>query len=57
MFPDPEVSGPYSPSWLYSGLADIYKNWLPGESQQRTLRDGGYYSVRATFTFVVNGVL
>jgi hypothetical protein len=45
MFPDPTVIGNYSPAWLYSGIADIYKRWLPADDQQRTLRDGGYYSV------------
>jgi hypothetical protein len=45
MFPDPKVSGRYAPAWLYTNLAEIYKKWLPDEDQQRTLQDGGYYSV------------
>ena len=46
MFPDPsETTGKFSPSWLYSGLADLYQKWLPGEEQQTTLRQAGYFSV------------
>ena len=49
MFPDPNVTGDFSPSWLYSGMAAIYKSWLPGENQQRTLKDGGYYTVSGVY--------
>ena len=45
MFPTPSEDGKFSPSWLYSGLADLYQKWLPGEEQQTTLRQAGYFSV------------
>ena len=45
MFPSPSEDGKFSPSWLYSGLADLYEKWLPGEGQQATLREAGYFSV------------
>ena len=45
MFPTPSEDGKFSPSWLYSGLADLYETWLPGEEQQATLRQAGYYTV------------
>ena len=45
MFPGPSESGKFSPSWLYSGLADLYEKWLPGEKQQATLREAGFFSV------------
>ena len=45
MFPGPSETGKFSASWLYSGLADLYEKWLPGEGQQATLREAGYFSV------------
>ena len=46
MFPDSNVKGNDSIHWLYDTMANLYKQWLPQEAQQKTLRDGGYYSVR-----------
>jgi len=46
MFPDPSINGVYSPSWLYANLAEIYKQWLPKESQQKMLKDGRYFLAR-----------
>ena len=45
MFPDPNVEGPDSIHWLYNTMSNVYSHWLPEESQQRTIKDGGYYSV------------
>ncbi len=45
MFPDPSIKGFYSPSWLYANLAEIYQQWLPTDSQQKMVKDGGYFSV------------
>ena len=45
MFPTTSEDGKFSPSWLYSGLADLYEKWLPGEEQQATLRQAGYFTV------------
>lgn len=57
MFPDPSTNGVYSPSWLYANLAEIYRQWLPTVNQQKTLKDGGYFSVSAVrFVFVVSSV-
>ena len=53
MFPGPSENGKLSPSWLYSGLADLYEKWLPGEEQQATLRQAGYFSVSMNVTYVV----
>ena len=50
MFPSPSENGKFSPSWLYSGLADLYDLWLPGEEQQATLHDAGYFSVSSDVT-------
>ena len=45
-FPEINSTMKFNPNWLYNGLADIYKTWLPGRGQQHTLRNGGYYTVR-----------
>ena len=45
MFPDSNVDGPDSIQWLYTTMSNLYLAWLPGKAQQRTLKDGGYYSV------------
>ena len=49
MFPtgDEPVPLNYDPGWLYNNLADLYLQWLPNETQQQTLRDSGYYSIKA----------
>ena len=46
MFPDTTVKGPDAIHWLYNTMASLYSDWLPGETQQATIKDGGYYSVR-----------
>ena len=44
MFPE-VADGNFSIKWLYRDIAQQFKEWLPDEEQQRTLRDAGYYSV------------
>ncbi len=34
MFPGEGEEGKYSPSWLYAGMADFFRRWLPGEREQ-----------------------
>ena len=46
MFPDISDSGKNNIKWLYSAFADSYKHWLPQPEIQKTLREGGYYTVR-----------
>jgi len=46
MFPE-VADGNFSIKWLYRDIAEQFKEWLPDEEQQRTLRDAGYYSVLA----------
>ena len=47
MIPMPgQTSGKYNPGWLYSAMAEYYKEWLPEAEQQNTLKEGGYYTVR-----------
>lgn len=43
-FPVNQYRGPGFDSWLYSGVADMWAQWLP-EDALRTLRFGGYYTV------------
>ena len=45
MFPE-VADGNFSIKWLYRDIAQQFKEWLPDEEQQRTLRDAGYYSVK-----------
>lgn len=45
MLPLKNETGKYNPSWLYNNLADFYLTWLPGKAEQRTLREGGFYTV------------
>ena len=49
MFPDANVEGPDSIHWLYNTMSNLYGDWLPGEEQQQTIKDGGYYSVGYIF--------
>ena len=52
MFPDANVEGPDSIHWLYNTMSNLYGDWLPGEEQQQTIKDGGYYSVGYTSPFI-----
>ena len=52
MFPDANVEGPDSIHWLYNTMSNLYGDWLPGEEQQQTIKDGGYYSVGYIFTTI-----
>ena len=57
MFPLINETGKYNPSWLYSNLAEFYQTWLPGKDQQRTLREGGFYTVRQTLNLHLEKIL
>ena len=52
MFPMANQKGKYNPSWLYTNMAEMYKQWLPEDEQQLTLKNFGYYSVWCNFTNV-----
>ena len=54
MFPDANVEGPDSIHWLYNKMSNLYSHWLPEETQQRTIKDGGYYSVILRNYFILN---
>uniref|UniRef100_A0A8D0BBM4 Sphingomyelin phosphodiesterase n=1 Tax=Salvator merianae TaxID=96440 RepID=A0A8D0BBM4_SALMN len=44
-FPPPYVPGNQSSAWLYSAMAEAWRQWLPPEALE-TLRVGGFYTLR-----------
>ena len=47
MFPDTHESagGKYDVSWLYGNVAKYFQHWLPNAEQQKSIREGGFYSL------------
>ena len=44
-FPEKYDLEKFNFTWMYSSLADSYEHWLPQQEVQKSLREGGYYTV------------